>query len=235
MLIEAASTRLAIDLLESLRKSKLNSGQIRVSYLNRNGSVTYRIFESVDSLKSFYISTYSKIVSARNNPFTTNRNKALLLPIAKNGVLIGQEPDPIKDSITQGLCEVGRFLSIESFKLTLNTFNFDVIYDCRDVSNTLQIIPNTQFDLRRQSRRQKNTQRHRRHIIDLVTIYQTILSELFRAYNASLYVEPCYVNIGYAEESILLYQLFFAITKASLNSGIRSSVLDRRYLRKVNS
>jgi len=95
MLIEAAGTRLAIDLLESLRKYKFEISEIRVSYISKTGDITFVTFENLDSLKETYNSLYGKIVASRRNPFTVDISKAQLTPIVKDGLILSQESDPI--------------------------------------------------------------------------------------------------------------------------------------------
>jgi hypothetical protein len=107
-------------------------------------------------------------------------------------------------------------------------------FNCLDVSDTLKIIEGRQRDLRRNSKRDIDVSRHKAVIIKLVSTYNEILLRLFRAYNANLYVDLCYVNIGYVQQSILLYSIFFALVKERIDSGLRLSVLDRRYLKKID-
>jgi hypothetical protein len=234
MLIESASTRLAIDLIESLRKYKLNVTDIRVSYIDKQGNLFFRTFSNLDELKSLYEKQYGKIIAARRNPFTTDIRKAQIAPIVVNGNIIGNEPEPINSSTVDGLCELGNFVSVERFRIVSETFNYNMEFNCLDVSDTLKIIEGRQRDLRRNSKRDIDVSRHKAVIIKLVSTYNEILLRLFRAYNANLYVDLCYVNIGYVQQSILLYSIFFALVKERIDSGLRLSVLDRRYLKKID-
>lgn len=233
MLIEAASTRLAIDLLESLRKFKFTATEIRVSFINKKGNTTFTTFSDIDSLKKFYYDNYNKLVNARRDPFTSDRKKAQLNPLVINGLIVGKQNVPVNDSQIAGFCELGRFVSIESFKIESTAFNYAISFLCKDVSSALSIIENKQFNLRKQSAREADTARHLSTVKSYINDYQTILKRLFRAYNANLYVDLCYVEIGYVAESILLYNLFFALVKGKPDSGLRLSVLEPRFIKKV--
>lgn len=234
MLIESASTRLAIDLIESLRKYKFIITDIRVSYIDKQGNLFFRTFANLDELKSLYEKQYGKIVIARRNPFTTDIRKAQISPIVINGNIIGNESEPINSSRIDGLCELGNFVSVERFRVVSETFNYDMEFNCLDVSDTLKIIEGRQRDLRRNSKRDVDVARHKNVIIKQVSTYKTILLRLFRAYNANLYVDLCYVNIGYVEQTVLLYSIFFALVKERIDSGLRLSVLDKRYLKRID-
>lgn len=233
MLIEAASVRLVIDLLESLRKFKFIATEIRVSFLNKNGNTTFTTFPNLDSVKKFYFDNYNKLVNARSDPFTSDRRMAQLTPTVVNGFIIGMQNVPINDSKIPGFCELGRFVSVESFRLQSTSFNYDVQFLCKDVSSLFSIIENKQFNLRKQSTRETNVVRHLNAVKSYIKDYQKILKRLFRAYNANLYVNLYYVEIGYVAESILLYNLFFALVKSRLDSGLRLSVLKPRFIKKI--
>lgn len=233
MLIEAASTRLAIDLLESLRKHKFTASEIRVSYITKNGNLSFKTFPTLESLKSYYQEKYGRVVAARRNPFTTDIRKAQLQPIVNNGIIVGAEAEAVNSSKVDGLCELGQFLSIERFRLVSDAFNYDVEFNCQDVSDLFKIIEGKKQDLRRNTSRDTGLKRQRSAVERFIKEYQTILNKLYQAYNANLYVDLCYVAVGYVEESLKLYSIFFALVKEQIGSGLRLSVLDKRYLKKI--
>jgi len=233
MLIEAASARLAIDLLESLRKFKLTATEIRVSFINKGGTTMFMTFHTLDELKKFYNDKFAKIVNARRDPFTKDRKKAQLTPTVVNGLIVGKQAAPVNDSKIPGFCELGRFISIESFRLQSSSFNYDAGFICKDVSSDFTIVENRQLNLRKNTSRNTDVKRHKSSVESYIKDYQTILKRLFRAYNANLYVDLCYVEIGYVVVSILLYNIFFALVKERLDSGLRISVLEPRYLKKI--
>ena len=232
MLIEGATTRLTIDLLESLRKHKFDATDIRVSYISRNGNVKFQTFSDLDTLKSFYQERYGRVVASRRSPFTTDKRKAQLIPIIKNGLIIGNQPIAVNSGGASGLCELGLFLSVERFKLKSTTFNYDVEFNCLDVSDAFKIIEGKKQDIRRNNNRNTGMLRQKNAVTNFIKDYQTILARLYKTYNANLYVDLCYVKVGYVEESIGLYSLFFALVKAPINAGLRLSVLEPRYLKK---
>jgi hypothetical protein len=234
MLIESASTRLAIDLIESLRKHKFIATDIRVSYIDKQGNLSFRTFSNLEEIKSLYESQYGKIVAARRNPFTTDIRKAQISPTVINGEIIGSQSEAINTSVIDGLCELGRFVSVERFRIVSEAFNYSMEFNCLDVSDILKIVEGRQRDIRRNSKRDSDVIRHKNAIIGFVDTYKKILTRLFRAYNANLYVDLCYVTIGYVEQSVLLYSIFFALVKERIDSGLRLSVLDRRYLKKID-
>jgi hypothetical protein len=233
MIIEAAGTRLAIDLFESLRKYKFIISDIRVSYISKTGSVEFKTFNTFDDLISEYNTKYNKIVQSRRNPFTKNPKNAQLTPVVKNGIILSGIEEPINSSSIKGLCELGNFISVERFRVSSDTFNYSMVFNCIDVSDTFKIIEGQTRDLRRNIIRTVNTTRHKDAIINFIKTYQTILNRLYSAYNANLYVDLCYVSIGYVEESIKLYSIFFSIVKERLDTGLRLSVLDKVYLKKI--
>ena len=233
MLIEGATSRLAIDLLESLRKHKLDATEIRVSYISRKGNLTFRTFADLNSLIAFYQAQYGRVVQSRRSPFTTDKRKAQLVPIIKNGLIIGNQPIAVNSGGSgKGLCELGLFLSVERFRLKSSTFNYDVEFNCQDVSDVFKIIDGTKKDLRRNNNRSDGMNRQKNAVTKFIQDYQKILAELFKSYNANLYVDLCYVEVGYVEESVRLYSLFFALVKERLDAGLRISVLEPRYLKK---
>jgi hypothetical protein len=233
MLTEGATTRLAIDLLESLRKHKLDATDIRVSYISRNGKITFRTFGDVASLKSFYQEQYGRVAASRRSPFTTDKRKAQLVPIIKNGLIIGNQPIAVNSGGAEGLCELGLFMSVERFRLVSTTFNYDVEFNCHDVSDVFKIIEGRKVDLRRNTNRQTGLIRQKNAVTRFINDYQKILQRLFSSYNANLYVDLCYVKVGYVKESVRLYSLFFALVKAPIDAGLRLSVLEPRFLKKA--
>lgn len=232
MLIEGATTRLGIDLLESLRKHKFEATQIRVSYITHNNTTTFKTFENLDSLITFYTKKYGRIVVAKTDPFTNDPAKAQMTPIIKDGLIIGKEPIILNKGGTDGLCELGLFLSIESFKLKSSTFNYELEFNCFDVSDNLQIRKIVTHDNRRNINRNKGALRQKDPIIKFIKTYQIILDKLYINFNANLYVDLCYIKVGYVKDSIKLYSLFFALVKEDIKSGLRLSVLKPRYLKK---
>jgi hypothetical protein len=233
MLIEAATTRLAIDLIESLRKYKLTASNIKVSYIKKSGGTHFETFANLDELVTYYTTTFGRLIAARKDPFTTDRNKAQLTPLVKNGFIIGNMAQPVNDSKIDGFCSLGDFLSVESFILESSAFNYDTSYKCTDVSAKFNVTNGRKVDLRRNNTRIDNTDRHQAVIENLIKEYQLILKRLYNAYNASLYVDLCYVEIGYVQESILLYSSYFAMVKERIDTGLRLSVLEPRYLKKI--
>ncbi len=233
MLIEAASARLAIDLLESLRKFKLTATEIRVSFINKAGNTKFLTFSDIDSLKKFYTDNYLKLVNGRRDPFTKDKKKAQLTPTVKDGIIISAQSVPVNNSKIPGFCELGRFISIESFRLTSSSFNYDAGFIVKDVTGAYSIIDKISSNIRKNTTRTIDVGRHKESVKSFINDYQTILKKLYRAYNANLYVDLCYVEIGYVEESILLYNLFFALVKERLDSGLRISVLETRFLKKI--
>ena len=170
MLIEAAGTRLAIDLLESLRKYKFEISEIRVSYISKTGDITFVTFENLDSLKETYNSLYGKIVASRRNPFTVDISKAQLTPIVKDGLILSQESDPINTTTVEGLCELGRFFSVENFKLKSTAFNFDIEYRCFDVSDVVKIVEGRTRDLRRNTAREAAVSRQKTSVLSFISL-----------------------------------------------------------------
>lgn len=233
MLIEAASARLAIDLLESLRKFKLTATEIRVSFINKAGNTKFQTFSDIESLKQFYTDNYLRLVNGRRDPFTKDRRKAQLTPLVNNGIIVGVQSVPVNDSRIPGFCELGRFISVESFRLQSTTFNYDAGFIVKDVTGNYTIVDNIKADIRKNNIRTTDVGRHKESVKSFINDYQKILKKLFRAYNANLYVDLCYVELGYVEESILLYNLFFALVKERLDSGLRISVLETRFLKKI--
>jgi len=234
MLIEAASSRLAIDLLESLRKFKLTATEIRVSFISKRGTTMFKTFNDLESLVQFYNDNYSRLVNSKRDPFTKDRKKAQTVPLLKNGLIIGKQPAPVNDAKVPGLCELGKFISIESFKLQSSTFNYGVGFLCKDVSDLFTVIENRELNLRKNTTRTVDVNRHKETLKSFIKDYQTILKRLYRAYNANLYVDLCYVEMGYVAESISLYNIFFALVKERLGSGLRLSVLEPRLLKKID-
>lgn len=232
MLIEGSTTRLAIDLLESLRKRKLTAVDIRVSYINKRGLTVFKTFKDLDSLKEFYIKKYNKTVTAKRSPFTKDKRKAQLVPIIKDGLIIGNEPIALNTGSASGLCELGDFVSLERFKLISDTFNFHLEYNCTDVSDNYSIKSGLKRDNNRNKNRQAGMLRQKAPISNLFNDYKKILENLYKSYIANLYVDLCYVEVGYVEESVRLYSLFFALIKAPINAGLRLSVLEPQYLKK---
>tara|TARA_Y100000389_G_scaffold204969_1_gene261396 strand:+ start:3694 stop:4401 length:708 start_codon:yes stop_codon:yes gene_type:complete len=233
MLIESSSTRLSIDLLESLRMHKLYATDIRVSYINKTGGLSFTTFSSLDEIKKLYKRNFERTVMSRRNPFTIDKRKAQQSPIIENGLIIGIQQQPVNSNKVKGLCELGRFVSIERFKLKSSSFNYDIEYTCTDVSDIFKITEGRKRDIRRNSNRDEDVKRHKNAIKGFINTYQKILRRLNDAYNANLYVDLCYVNMGYVEDSILLYSIFFALVKERIDSGLRLSVLEPRYLKKT--
>jgi len=233
MLIEAASTRLAIDLLESLKKFKLNATNIKVSYITRSGNTSFKTFDNLDSLKSYYTANYNVIVSVLKDPFTTDPNKAQLTPSVKNGIILVAQTVPLNNSLIPGACSIGKFLSVESFELNSTTFNYGLFFKCIDVSENYKIIQGVETDIRRNDSRQIDLTNHTASLNSLILDYQKILVQLYKTYTDNLYVDLCYVDVGYVKESIAMYNIFFALVKERLDAGLRLSVLTRRYLKKV--
>lgn len=233
MLIESASTRLAIDLLESLRKFKLNASEIRVSFINKNGTTKFMTFNNIEEIKAFYTDSFNKLINGRRDPFTKDRRHAQLTPTVVNGLIVSGVSAPVNDSKIPGFCELGRFVSIESFKLDSTTFNYGAGFICKDISGNTTIREIRQVDLRKNSTRTTDVGRHKTTTESFIKDYQTILKRLFKAYNTNQYVNLCYVELGYVEESIFLYNLFFALVKERLDTGLRLSVLETRYLKKI--
>jgi len=234
MLIECASTRLNIDLLYSLKKNGYTPSQIRLSFIYDNGIITFRTFDSLEQLELFYNNKYKYIIAARKNPFTTDKSKASYGKIAVNGEILSQELAPVKTSAVEGLCSVGPFVGIESFRLTNSVLGFELIYNCRDISDVFSIIPGRSFDLRRDNTRTLDMERYKKRISKFITDYQKIQTQLYKSWNASLYVDLCYVKVGYVAESIKLYKLYFPLVKERINSGLRLSVLNPRYLKRID-
>lgn len=233
MLIECASTRLNIDLLYSLKKNGYVSSQIRQSYIYNNGLIKFKTFDNLEQLESFYLSEYKYIITARKDPFTIDKSKASYGKIAEKGQILTQELATINTNKIKGLCEVGPFVGIESFKLINSTLGFELIFNCKDISDVFSIIPG------RSSRSLKeyeisNMEKYKKLISAFINDYQIIQKELYKSWNANLYTDLCYVNIGYAEDSLKLYKLFFALVKAKINSGLHLDVLQPRFLRKIN-
>lgn len=233
MIIEAAGTRLAIDLLESLRKYNFVISDIRVSYISKDGIIEFKTFRTYEDLIREYNSKYSRVVNSRRNPFTRNIKNAIITPQIKNGILLyGEKEEPINSSSIQGLCELGRFISIERFKLESNTFRYDVLFNCINVSDDFKIIEGQTTDIRRNSSRRIKVQRHKTSVSSFIEKYQRILNRLYESYTSNLYVDLCYASIGYVEESIKLYSLFFLLVKERLGTGLRLNVLDKVYLKR---
>ncbi len=234
MIIEAASSRLAIDLLESLRKFKLTATEIRVSFSRKGGITTFKTFENIDEFKSYYNENFGRFVNSRSDPFTRDRRKAQLTPTVINGLIVGKQSIPVNDSRIEGYCKLGKFIAIESFKLQSSAFNYGAGFTCKDISSSINIIENRQLNIRKNEKRIIDLNRHRSSVESFIKDYQKILNRLFRAYNANLYVDLCYVEIGYVEESILLYNIFFALVKERIDTGLRLNVLDSRFLKKID-
>ena len=232
MLIEAASTRIGIDLLQSLGKYKMVATNIKVSYMTINGTAVSAVFATVNDLVQYYTTTYGTLISARKDPFTLNRNLAQLTPIANNGILIANPSLPVNDSAIPGLCALGDLVTVESFNLESTAFNYDMVFICYNVSGQFKILQGKSHDLRKEPTRTADIARHQDTVTTLITNYQTIIKQLQIAFNILQYVNLCYVEIGYVRDSLFLYNLYFAIVKRVLNTGLDLSVLQTRYLKK---
>ena len=167
------------------------------------------------------------------NPFTSDYNKAQTSPSVVNGIILVSQDVPMNNSAIPGACSMGSFLSIESFSLDSSSFNYDLFFNCYNISDNFNIIDGVKNDLRRNDNRQLDLNRHKQSITGLILDYQTILKQLYNRYTDSLYVDLCYIAIGYVKESIALYSIFFALVKERLDSGLRLSVLMRMYLKKI--
>ena len=233
MLIESASTRLAIDFLESLRKQMLEITNIRISYIGQSGLTTFTSFATYDAFVTFYTQRYGRINSTRRDPFTDERQLKQDTPISSYGTPIGFEDEPKNVPEGSDLCSVGDFVSLESVLLKSTAFDYEVEYRVRNISDAYQIVKGNSFNLRKQTRRKSATDRHETKIKNFIAEYQIILKRLLGVWEANLYVNLCYVNIGYVEESAKLYKMFFALVKPRLGTGLRSSVLNPRYFRKI--
>jgi hypothetical protein len=234
MLIECASTRLNIDLLYSLKKNGYEPSQIRLSYIYDDGIIMFKTFNSLNLLESFYNTKYKYLIAARKNPFTTDKSKASYGKIAKNGEILSKELEPLKINKIEGLCKIGPFVGIESVKLTNSILGFELIYNCRDISDIFSIIPGRSFNLRKDNSRILDMNKYKNRIGKFIKDYQTIQKELYKSWNSNLYVDLCYVKVGYVEQSIKLYKIYFALVKERINSGLRLTVLNLRYLRRID-
>jgi hypothetical protein len=234
MVIEAASTRLNIDLLYTLKKNGFSSSQIRLSYIYNNGVITFKTYDSLEQLVAAYMDKYRYIIAARKNPFTTDRKQASFGKIAQYGEMLSRENDAIKTSDIEGLCSIGPFCGIESMRLTTPAMGYDLIYNCRDVSDSYSIIPGRSFDIRKDDDRIINMDKFKERIIKFIKDYQRIQQEVYKSWNANLYVDLCYVQLGYVEESMKLYKVFFPLVKEKIDAGLRLSVLDTRYLKRID-
>lgn len=233
MVIEAASTRLNIDLLYTLQKNGYSSSQIRLSFIYTNGVIIFKTFDSLEQLVTFYTGKYKQIVAARKNPFTTNKALASYGKIAEYGEMLSSESEAIETNV-DGLCNVGSFCGIESMRLTNSVLGYDLIYNCRDISSAFSIIPGRSFDIRKDESRTENMTKYSDRISRFIMDYQKIQQELYKSWNANLYVDLCYVKIGYVEECIKLYKIYFPLVKERIDTGLRLSVLDPRYLKRID-
>lgn len=234
MVIEAASTRLNIDLLYSLKKNGFTPSQIRLSYIYNNGIITFKTYDSLEQLVTAYTDKYKYIIAARKNPFTTNKKQASFGKIAQYGEILSRENEAIKTSGIEGLCSIGPFCGIESMRLTASVMGYDLIYNCRDVSDLYSIIPGRTFDIRKDNDRIINMDKYKKRIVKFITDYQKIQHHLYKAWNANLYVDLCYVQLGYVEESMKIYKIYFPLVKEKIDTGLRLSVLDTRYLKRID-
>lgn len=234
MIIEAASSRLGIDLLESLRKFKLTATEIRVSFSRKGGTTMFKTFADMSEFKNYYRDNFDRFVNARSDPFTRDRRRAQLTPTVVNGMIVGKQSVPVNDSRIPGYCELGKFVSIESFKLESSTFNYGAGFICKNISSDFTIVENRQLNIRKNSSRELDLSRHKSTVESYIRDYQTILKRLFRAYNANMYTDLCFVEIGYVAESILLYNIFFALVKERIDSGLRLNVTESRFLKKID-
>jgi hypothetical protein len=234
MVIEAASTRLNIDLLYTLKKNGFSSSQIRLSYSYDNGVICFKTFDSLEQLETVYKNKYSRIIAARKDPFTTDKSKASYGKIAEFGQMLSQESEAIKTSEIEGLCSIGPFCVVESLRLTNSVMGYDLIYNCRDVSDTFSIIPGRGFDIRRDGDRTVYMNKFKDRISRFIIDYQTVQKELYKSWNANLYVDLCYVTIGYVEESIKFYKIYFPLVKERIDAGLRLSVLQPRFLKRID-
>lgn len=233
MVIESATFRNAIDLFYSFKKSGFEVSDIRLSYIDNFNKVVYRNFDSISDVVNEYRSTYRLIISARKDPFTTDRNSALTTPIVKNGVQLFKEPDPINSGETLGLCAVGKYVSVESCRLVSTTLGFEKEFILKDVSDSFVILKGHAFDIRREKARTAGRTRFENKIKGLVALYQKIGAKLLDSWSANLYVDLCYVNPAYVEDSLKVYKYFFPIIKRKIDSGLTSDVLDNRWFKKI--
>ncbi len=234
MVIESTSLRTIIDLLESLRKNSFTASKIRVSYTLEGGKKQYVTFDSLDAIKDKYLKDYYKKALSKKNPFTDDPRLALQQPTSLTiGQLLYNTYDPFAlyfESSTF-FCKIGGLFTLESFEIKSDVKGYDMSFMVKDVTRNYMLIENKRFDLRRQDLIKEVVDRFRSSVQNFISIYNKIYARLSFLFTKGLYVELCYVTIGYVEFTFELYKLFFTINRSPIDTGIDINCLRKMYLR----
>lgn len=236
MVIESTSIRTIIDLLESLRKNSFTASEIRISYTQKGGKKQYVTYTDLDSLIANYTSTYSNTIQKKKSPYTSDPALAVqpqfTTTIGQLLFITNSEPNIFFNS-SSFFCTTGSMVTLESFRISSYVKDYQIRFIVKDVTNTLKIIDDSKFDLRRQDQIAEVLGRFKSSVQNFIGIYNQIYSRLKRLFDKGQYVDLCYYVIGYAEYTFELYKLFFVINKRKIDSGISLDVLDKMYLRTI--
>lgn len=238
MIVESTSLKTIIDLLESLRKNSLSATGIRLSYTSYGGLKKYVTFASLDELKANYTTNYLNLVKSKRSPFTDDPSLA-----ASNDYVITVGDLILSNNIAENefnyfkekFCTVGSLITLESFNLQSYLQEYDFSFIVKDVTNTVKILENSKFDLRRQDEIKRVLDRFKSSVTDYIKIYNEIYTKLKYLFVQGGKVDVCYAEIGYFKFTFDLYKLFFFINKRGLDAGITDEVFKKMYLRTQNN
>ena len=236
MVIESTSIRTIIDLLESLRKNSFTASEIRLSYTLKGGKKQYVTYTSLDALIENYNKLYAKEIQKKKSPYTSD---PMLAVQSQFTTTVGQllyiedsEPNIFFNS-SAFFCTTGSLVTLESFRISSYVKDYQISFIVKDVTNTVKIIDDNKFDLRRQEQISEVLNRFKSAVQNFISMYKQIYGRLKRLFDKGQYVDLCYYVIGYAEYTFELYKLFFAINKRGINEGITLDVLKKMYLRST--
>lgn len=236
MVIESTSIRTIIDLLESLRKNSFTASEIRISYTQKGGKKQYVTYSSLDALIANYTEKYSKTIQKKKSPYTSDPMLAVqpqfTTTIGQLLYITNSEPNIFFNS-SAFFCTTGNLVTLESFRISSYVKDYQIRFIVKDVTNTLMIIDDNKFDLRRQAEIAEVLGRFKSAVQNFIGTYNQIYTRLKRLFDKGQYVDLCYYVIGYAEYTFELYKLFFVINKRKIDSGISLDVLKKMYLRTI--
>jgi len=231
MIVESATIRLAIDLLYSLKKNGFEVTDIKISFVDVN--TKFKTFKDLNSLLTYY-EKYKYVNANLKNPFTLDKSLASFGKIANYGNLISPEVKPKNISLNKDMCQVGSFCNIESFKCINNVLNYDLLYNCIDISSNFKIYKGKSFNNQKNIDRYNDMIKYEKRISKFIIVYQQLLNKTHVNWLNNLYVDLCYVDVGYVEHSIDLFKLIIPIVKRKISTGIDLNVLQPRYLKKIS-
>lgn len=117
------------------------------------------------------------------------------------------------------LCNIGKLVSIQSFKADSNAYNFSTSYNAFDVSgNSRKLISTSSYDIQRNKQQSIFKKRQVNLINDAINDYVKFYSELKRIFSDGIY-STCYSIPGWSENTWWLNQLRVSLNKGSLNNS----------------